>query len=167
MDRSESGLPDESPALLGDRVSSVDERDVPYEDIVKGYEFEKDRFVIFTPEELKDVPIMAVTAYAAVGDDERFRAAGAQAYVSKPISVVRFVEQVNALLHIEKAVGGQWSASVCSTQERADRLVGPPEEIMRRGEVRIEIDGFLILANRFVVFAAINQNVRINAIHDH
>jgi hypothetical protein len=27
MDRSESGLPDESPALLGDRVSSVDERE--------------------------------------------------------------------------------------------------------------------------------------------
>jgi len=33
-------------------------------------------------EQLKDVPIMAVTAYAAAGDDERFRAAGAQAYVS-------------------------------------------------------------------------------------
>ena len=33
---------------------------------------------------------MAVTAYAAVGDDERIRAAGAQAYVSKPISVLRF-----------------------------------------------------------------------------
>jgi hypothetical protein len=27
MDRSESGLPDESPALLGDRISSVDERE--------------------------------------------------------------------------------------------------------------------------------------------
>ena len=48
--------------------------------------------------ELRDVPIMAVTAYAGVGDDERIRAAGAQAYVSKPISVVRFAETVELLL---------------------------------------------------------------------
>ncbi len=48
--------------------------------------------------ELADVPIMAVTAYAAQGDDERIRAAGAQSYVSKPISVVRFVEAVDVLL---------------------------------------------------------------------
>jgi two-component system cell cycle response regulator DivK len=47
---------------------------------------------------LKDVPIMAVTAYAAQGDDERFRAAGASAYVSKPISVMRFAETVEELL---------------------------------------------------------------------
>jgi two-component system cell cycle response regulator DivK len=49
-------------------------------------------------DELGDVPIMAVTAYAAPGDDERIRAAGAQSYVSKPISVVRFVEAVDVLL---------------------------------------------------------------------
>ena len=49
-------------------------------------------------EALAAVPIMAVTAYAAAGDDERIRAAGATAYVSKPISVVRFVEEVTALL---------------------------------------------------------------------
>ena len=52
---------------------------------------------------LKDVPIMAVTAYAAAADEERIRAAGAQAYVSKPISVSKFVAQVNDLLGIEKA----------------------------------------------------------------
>jgi two-component system, cell cycle response regulator DivK len=48
--------------------------------------------------ELRDVPIMAVTAYSGVGDDERIRAAGAQAYVAKPISVVRFAETVEELL---------------------------------------------------------------------
>ena len=47
---------------------------------------------------LKGIPIMAVTAYAAKGDEERIRAAGAEAYVSKPISVVRFVEAVEALM---------------------------------------------------------------------
>jgi two-component system cell cycle response regulator DivK len=49
-------------------------------------------------DKLADVPIMAVTAYSAVGDEERIRGAGAQAYVSKPISVVRFAQTVNDLL---------------------------------------------------------------------
>jgi len=57
-------------------------------------------------EELKDVPIMAVTAYSAVGDDERIRAAGAQAYVSKPISVIRFAETVDQLLAEGREVAG-------------------------------------------------------------
>ena len=52
---------------------------------------------------LRDVPIMAVTAYAGTGDEDRVRGAGAQAYVSKPISVARFVEEVSTLLK-EKSV---------------------------------------------------------------
>jgi two-component system, cell cycle response regulator DivK len=48
--------------------------------------------------ELRRMPIMAVTAYAAKGDEERIREAGAEGYVSKPISVVRFVEAVRSLL---------------------------------------------------------------------
>ncbi len=48
--------------------------------------------------ELGKVPIMAVTAYAAPGDEERIRGAGAQSYVSKPISVVKFVAAVEELL---------------------------------------------------------------------
>ena len=47
---------------------------------------------------LAQVPSMAVTAYSARGDEERIRAAGAQAYVSKPISVVRFAQTVDDLL---------------------------------------------------------------------
>ena len=53
-------------------------------------------------DKLSDVPIMAVTAYAARGDEERIRAAGAQAYVSKPISVMRFAETVDELLGASK-----------------------------------------------------------------
>ena len=48
--------------------------------------------------QLQGIPIMAVTAYAGKGDEERIRAAGAEAYVSKPISVGRFVESVEALI---------------------------------------------------------------------
>jgi two-component system cell cycle response regulator DivK len=49
-------------------------------------------------EALKGIPIMAVTAYAAKGDEERIRAAGAEGYVSKPISLGRFIEAVEALV---------------------------------------------------------------------
>jgi two-component system, cell cycle response regulator DivK len=62
-------------------------------------------------DELKDVPIMAVTAYAAAGDDERIRAAGAQAYVSKPISVMRFAETVDQLLAGGRLVDGSSHSS--------------------------------------------------------
>jgi two-component system cell cycle response regulator DivK len=53
-------------------------------------------------EELKQIPIMAVTAYAAKGDEERIRDAGAEGYVSKPISLMRFVESVAGLLAAAK-----------------------------------------------------------------
>ena len=73
-------------------------------------------------ETLKDVPIMAVTAYAAQGDDERIRAAGATAYVSKPISVVRFAETVDQLL--EEAAKG-----ASATNESGDPVAEiAPEE---------------------------------------
>ena len=47
---------------------------------------------------LRAIPIMAVTAYAGREDEERIRAAGANAYVSKPISLARFIEEVRALV---------------------------------------------------------------------
>jgi two-component system cell cycle response regulator DivK len=54
-------------------------------------------------EELRPIPIMAVTAYAAKGDEERIRDAGAEGYVSKPISVLKFVEAVRGLLEAAAA----------------------------------------------------------------
>lgn len=50
---------------------------------------------------LSAIPIMAVTAYAGKGDEDRIRDAGAEAYVSKPISVMRFVESVTQLIRAE------------------------------------------------------------------
>ena len=47
---------------------------------------------------LKAIPVMAVTAYAAKGDEEQIRAAGAEAYVSKPISVIKCVESVSGMI---------------------------------------------------------------------
>ena len=47
---------------------------------------------------LRTIPIMAVTAYAGRDDEDRIRAAGADSYVSKPISLARFVDEVSGLL---------------------------------------------------------------------
>ena len=67
-------------------------------------------------EELAKVPIMAVTAYSARGDEERIRAAGAQAYVSKPISVMKFAQTVDELL----AEAPEESATRESPESRAN-----------------------------------------------
>ncbi len=47
---------------------------------------------------LQTIPVMAVTAYAGREDEERIRGAGANAYVSKPISLVRFMDEVTGLI---------------------------------------------------------------------
>ena len=45
-------------------------------------------------EALKAIPVLAVTAFASHGDDDRIRDEGADGYVSKPISVMKFIETV-------------------------------------------------------------------------
>ncbi|WP_448500969.1 response regulator [Sphingomonas sp.] len=62
---------------------------------VTGYELIKQ---VRADPRLRTIPIMAVTAYSGADDEERIRAAGATAYVSKPISVLRFMEEVRALV---------------------------------------------------------------------
>lgn len=44
--------------------------------------------------ELNRIPVIAVTAFALKGDEERIRQGGCDAYIAKPISVVRFIETV-------------------------------------------------------------------------
>lgn len=48
--------------------------------------------------QLKPIPILAVTAYAGKGDEERIRDAGAEGYLAKPVSIGPFMNAVNALL---------------------------------------------------------------------
>lgn len=49
-------------------------------------------------DELQHIPIIAVTAFAMKGDEERIRQGGCEAYISKPISVPRFVETIKSYL---------------------------------------------------------------------
>jgi two-component system cell cycle response regulator DivK len=45
-------------------------------------------------EELADIPVIAVTAFAMKGDEERIRRGGCEAYISKPISIASFLDAV-------------------------------------------------------------------------
>ncbi|MCH7888768.1 MAG: response regulator [Proteobacteria bacterium] len=45
-------------------------------------------------DEIKTIPVVAVTAFAMKGDEEKFRAGGCEAYIAKPISVAQFVDTV-------------------------------------------------------------------------
>ena len=47
---------------------------------------------------MEDVPVLAVTAYAGKGDEERIRDAGAQDYLAKPVSIGPFMAAVRKLL---------------------------------------------------------------------
>jgi len=71
-------------------------------------------------EDLRATPIMAVTAYAAKGDEERIRDAGAEGYVSKPISVLRFVEAVQNLLTAALARAAEAAAAEESAEQTAE-----------------------------------------------
>jgi two-component system, cell cycle response regulator DivK len=46
---------------------------------------------------LRRTPVMAVTAYAGTGDEDRIRDAGADAYVSKPITLAQFMATIETL----------------------------------------------------------------------
>jgi len=47
---------------------------------------------------LADIPVIAVTAFAMKGDEERIRQGGCEDYIAKPISVVSFLEKVKRYL---------------------------------------------------------------------
>ncbi len=47
---------------------------------------------------LQGIPILAVTAFAGKGDEERIRSAGAAGYLSKPVSIMPFMNAVKELL---------------------------------------------------------------------
>ncbi len=50
-------------------------------------------------EALKDIPIIAVTAFAMKGDEEKILAGGCEAYIAKPISVSHFLETVQKFIN--------------------------------------------------------------------
>jgi len=50
-------------------------------------------------DDLKHIPIIAVTAFAMKGDEEKIREGGCEAYIAKPISVSSFLATVEKFLN--------------------------------------------------------------------
>lgn len=48
--------------------------------------------------DLRAIPVLAVTAYAGKGDEDRIREAGAEGYLAKPVSIGPFMVAVKALV---------------------------------------------------------------------
>jgi two-component system cell cycle response regulator DivK len=49
-------------------------------------------------DELQGIPVVAVTAFAMKGDEEKIREGGCEAYISKPISVASFLDTVRKFI---------------------------------------------------------------------
>ena len=50
-------------------------------------------------EELRVIPVIAVTAFAMKGDEQKIREGGCEDYISKPISVTHFLEVIQKYIH--------------------------------------------------------------------
>ena len=48
--------------------------------------------------DIRHIPVVAVTAFAMKGDEEKIRQGGCEGYISKPISVSRFIETIQKFL---------------------------------------------------------------------
>jgi len=49
-------------------------------------------------DDLRAIPVIAVTAFAMKGDEEKIRDGGCEAYIAKPISVASFISTVERFL---------------------------------------------------------------------
>lgn len=55
-------------------------------------------------EDLKVIPVIAVTAFAMKGDEQKIREGGCEDYISKPISVTKFMETIQKYLGEQPAL---------------------------------------------------------------
>ncbi len=62
---------------------------------ISGLEITK---LLKSDEDLKDIPVIAVTAFAMKGDEQKIREGGCEDYISKPISVGNFIEVIQSYL---------------------------------------------------------------------
>ncbi len=49
-------------------------------------------------DDLKSIPVIAITAFAMKGDEEKIREGGCEDYIAKPISIAKFLDTVQRYL---------------------------------------------------------------------
>lgn len=55
-------------------------------------------------DELAHIPVIAVTAFAMKGDEEKILQGGCEAYISKPISVAKFLTTIQSFIEKEETI---------------------------------------------------------------
>lgn len=63
--------------------------------VMEGFEATR---ILKADERTRDIPIMALTAHAMEGDEEKVKAAGCDGYVSKPIDTRGFLNKITEYL---------------------------------------------------------------------
>ena len=81
-------------------------------------------------DELKSIPVIAVTAFAMKGDEQKIREGGCEDYISKPISVSRFIEVVRK--HLDSSTDGNNIESDTALQVE---ITNPDEETSPKKEI--------------------------------
>ena len=90
-------------------------------------------------DELKNIPVLAVTSFAMKGDRERIIEAGCNGYISKPISVPHFLDEVKRFLTM-------------ASFRLTDAL------IVGHAEVDSEHEQLAVLSNEFMEFLEVGDN---------
>lgn len=100
---------------------------------LNGYEVAK---TLKNDMQCKHIPLISVTSYAMVGDRDKIRASGFDAYISKPINPAQFIIQIESLL---------------PTNLRLNKPINLPftPEIQQK-IVRIEKRGFALVVNDYL-----------------
>lgn len=106
---------------------------------LNGYEIVK---ILKNDPQLQHIPIVAVTAYAMVGDRDKIRAAGFDAYMAKPINPAQFIPQLETLLPIKLRSNVQ-----LNLQEKPEKK---PEKIHTEDScVALVVDNYLATRELF------------------
>lgn len=64
-------------------------------------------------DELKDIPVLAVTAFAMKGDKEKILEAGCDGYIAKPFNVPHFLETIEKFTKSQNQNGGGSPQKLC------------------------------------------------------
>ncbi len=71
-------------------------------------------------EDLKTIPVIAVTAFAMKGDEQKIREGGCEDYISKPISVTRFMETIQKYLQDKPAEDASEDSADKAEEDKPD-----------------------------------------------
>jgi two-component system cell cycle response regulator len=123
---------------------------------------------------LKDIPRVAVTALAMVGDRDKVLASGFNGYLAKPIAPESFVKHVEAFLRPEQLSSGRRSReNECAAPKGNDATPAPPTHakgvilIVDDSSVNISVLSSLLEAFGYTVVSARNIKEGIRASHHY